>query len=574
MAELKAMGLPADLPNVENALAHLGFSSVQLCSEDQAKALENVAACWRIELNAGQVKAQQVSYLLLVIEPAFPNSQPRVYAPELKIGDWPHVERQGRLCLKATPLDANIVSRLIEHIKDALELLNFDQVQCQAEFQREFASYWSQLTNSSEGALNVVLSLLKPAMGQRGIVCYRDQGRHLLLAAEDESTLCQWYENCTGIKLKRQQLFFGVLLPRSIPWCPDDFPKVIGEVLAELHDDKLQHLLRLDQPILFMYEIMTQTGPVFAAVLCPCVKVHKHRSLTPHYLLGANFNRVNFSFIKEQLKSFKAIRLSVERVDAAWIHGRDHSPDWQTLIQAKAVVIGCGSIGSGVIEQLAKAGIGSLVLVDSDHFSSANSSRHTLGMESLSYPKAIAIKNELNQRLPHLNIKSYSKRFEHLSDIERADLCDAAVVITAGIDIEGEAVFDDWRQTLAKPMPYISCWVEPYCLVGHAVLLCDAHRLMDRFRDNKPNFRYTDWSHQSGHVIVQAGCGNVFQPHGLVDLLPTIFMTSGLVLDVLLGRAFTSCRRVWFSRVEQVNNLGGNIIKDFDAENGIVQYGW
>jgi len=51
---------------------------------------------WRIELNEGAVRSPEVTYLLLVVDAVFPNSQPRVFAPGMGSDyRWPHVEQHG-----------------------------------------------------------------------------------------------------------------------------------------------------------------------------------------------------------------------------------------------------------------------------------------------------------------------------------------------------------------------------------------------------------------------------------------------------------------------------------------------
>lgn len=97
---------------------------------------------------------------------------------------------------------------------------------------------------------------------------------------------------------------------------------------------------------------------------------------------------------------------------------------------------------------------------------------------------------------------------------------------------------------------------------------------MAGFERESPKFRLTDWPPEANHLIVEAGCGNLFQPHGAADLLPTVSMATRLVLDALVGRAPDSCRRTWFGDPEAVVALGGVARETFTEINAIRQFPW
>ena len=70
------------------------------------------------------------------------------------------------------------------------------------------------------------------------------------------------------------------------------------------------------------------------------------------------------------------------------------------LLEARAVVIGCGALGTAQAEALARAGVGSLRLVDRDFVETTNLQRQTMFTEEDArqrLPKAIACRNHLAQ---------------------------------------------------------------------------------------------------------------------------------------------------------------------------------
>ena len=117
---------------------------------------------WRVSVPPGSLQLAEVDHLIFAIDCAFPNSQPRVFAPAAGSDyRWPHVEQAGLLCLRSSRNTALISERVVIHLDDAEELLNFDEVKRQEEFKREFVTYWGhRATNASDRAR--VLSLVVP----------------------------------------------------------------------------------------------------------------------------------------------------------------------------------------------------------------------------------------------------------------------------------------------------------------------------------------------------------------------------------------------------------------------------
>ena len=99
---------------------------------------------WRVNIPAGSFELKEADHLVLAIDAAFPNSQPRVLAPAAGSDySWPHVEQAGLLCLRSSKSAAPIADRVVTHLIDAEELLNFPETKRRQEFEREFTAYWS-----------------------------------------------------------------------------------------------------------------------------------------------------------------------------------------------------------------------------------------------------------------------------------------------------------------------------------------------------------------------------------------------------------------------------------------------
>lgn len=78
------------------------------------------------------------------------------------------------------------------------------------------------------------------------------------------------------------------------------------------------------------------------------------------------------------------------------------------LREKRAVLLGLGSVGSTVAVELAKAGLGKFVLIDSDRLSPANVSRHVCDLRSLGRLKVSAVGEKLQSINPVVSIVEIS----------------------------------------------------------------------------------------------------------------------------------------------------------------------
>ena len=238
--------------------------------------------------------------------------------------------------------------------------------------------------------------------------------------------------------------------------------------------------------------------------------------------------------------------------------------------------MGCGALGASIARLLAQAGVGSFMLVDSDEIAPHNTSRHILGQRFLGQNKAKATAKMLEEDFPHiLDANPIHKYFHCCSENELVKLADCDVIVSAGIDYEGDAQIDFWRHSLSRPPVHVCTWAEPFAIVGHAVALFGKDTLLDAFDDEEQvRFRLTDWPFDSDTLVVEAGCGNVFQPHGAIELQATVNLAAGLALDVLVGTTSASFRRVWQGKRAEVSKRGGTPLPSFAESNCIREYPW
>lgn len=524
---------------------------------------------WRVNVPSGSFQFEKVDHLILAVDSRFPYSQIRVFAPAAGSDYcWPHVEHEGLLCLRPTRSSAPTVDRVVEHLSDAAELLNYSETTRRAEFEREFATYWAHLSYDQPNRERV-LSLVAPRGESREVFYFYDSKVSRFIIGDDKPALLKWLRN-SGTNPGSKDLRSTWLSRLVRPWTPQEFPSRGSEITGMIPTEIAPRYLIPDLRVPFLFEVETESGTTFAAGL---LRGPKRREVIKGF---RNISRVPVARLVNFYANQAVDRCKVSRVDGAWVHGRDHSSTFSAVKNRSVAIIGCGAIGASLARILAQAGIGEIMLVDGDNLSTANVSRHLLGIGHVGFNKASLLQCELSKQFPHLTFAhAFRRRFEHLTREELDVLARADLIVACGIDFDGEATLDQWRRSLPQPQAFLSTWVEAYATAGHAVLLYGDQSILSGFDEQeRPIYRLTDWPDDAGALIAEAGCGNSFQPHGVVELHPTIGLAAGLALDAMLGKVVVSCRRIWMGNPLMVELNGGTLRSGFTESMTIREFPW
>ncbi|UOQ95698.1 MoeB/ThiF family adenylyltransferase [Halobacillus shinanisalinarum] len=128
------------------------------------------------------------------------------------------------------------------------------------------------------------------------------------------------------------------------------------------------------------------------------------------------------------------------------------------LIQKHVLIIGAGALGTSSAEQLVRAGIGNLTIVDRDYVEMSNLQRQQLFSEKDAQermPKAIAAK----ERLQQINSEVYIEA--HIMDVQREELeelCQQVnLVLDATDNFETRMMINDVSQMYNVPWIYGGC---------------------------------------------------------------------------------------------------------------------
>lgn len=130
------------------------------------------------------------------------------------------------------------------------------------------------------------------------------------------------------------------------------------------------------------------------------------------------------------------------------------------MLKKGAIILGCGSVGSLVALELARAGVGRFFLIDMDILEYHNICRHQCGIQDVGKYKTTAVKERILQINPTAQVITEHNRIQEVPLDKIAPFCNSNTIIVGCADNrEGDLYADT---VLAKPykMPFISigCW--------------------------------------------------------------------------------------------------------------------
>ena len=130
------------------------------------------------------------------------------------------------------------------------------------------------------------------------------------------------------------------------------------------------------------------------------------------------------------------------------------------MLKKGAIILGCGSVGSLVALELARAGVGKFFLIDMDILGYHNICRHQCGIQDVGKYKTTAIKERILQINTTAQVYTEHKKIQEVPFDVITPFCNSDTIIVGCADNREGDLYADTM--LAKPykMPFISigCW--------------------------------------------------------------------------------------------------------------------
>ena len=294
-------------------------------------------------------------------------------------------------------------------------------------------------------------------------------------------------------------------------------------------------------------------------------------------VLPSDFGEIAFGFLvmgrssrwvpMSMMMGLKCTPLYVRRMDYNYLVNRAGA--MSELGNQQILLLGCGSVGSYIAENLCKMGIRNLDILDKDSFSETNLFRHYLGMSALANRansnKAQLMKCQLESEFLDIDIDSldFKERTVEAYLQEHERLKNYNLIISAlgeptlNLKINRILQENDYR------VPFICSYNEPYGIGGHVILTNASngegcleclytHIGSSELREN----RFSLVKEGQNFKKSLSGCGGSFVPYSALDSQQTAIHTVRLAISVLSGEATENCVITWFGDDEQFRSQG------------------
>lgn len=130
------------------------------------------------------------------------------------------------------------------------------------------------------------------------------------------------------------------------------------------------------------------------------------------------------------------------------------------MLQKGALIIGCGSVGSLVALELARAGVGRFFLIDMDIFGYHNICRHQCGVQDVGKYKTTALKERVLQINPMAQVITATKMIQEVDLNIIEQFCNSDTIVVGCADNREGDLYADTNLAKTYKMPFISigCW--------------------------------------------------------------------------------------------------------------------
>ena len=488
----------------------------------------------------------------------FPLNLPDFFVPVID-EVRPHIERNGRICLfdaSSVLIDENNINELlIECYDQAVSVLQIDSNTdlYRTEILREADSYWLQVSKKS---ITSTVDISKATYLNREMIHYSGEIAFYVADTEEktrvlgatfaggrdkEAHLC----DCTIIRLKKGSPL--ITIKDRYGW------NELRQYIRKYTDNGVKRRFKKHTDI--------KKKAVIEAIIL---------------VLPSDFGEIAFGFLvmgrsnrwvpMSMMLGLKCTPLYVRRMDYNYLVNRAGAMN--ELENKQILLLGCGSVGGYIAENLCKMGVRNLDILDKDSFSESNLFRHYLGMNALANKlsnKAQLMKNQLESEFLDIDIDSLDFKEPtveaYLQEPDRLKNYDLIISAlgepTLNLKINRILRENDYR------VPFICSYNEPYGIGGHAILTNTANGEgcleclytnidSSELRENRISLVKEGQNFKKNI----SGCGGSYVPYSALDSQQTAIHTVRLAISVLRGELAENCVITWFGDDEQILSQG------------------
>lgn len=493
----------------------------------------------------------------LVLPDEFPAAQVQILLHEDMCLRLPHVEETGKVCLPNL-LQADDFENPNEAVKRTVTAFDEFLRNCEdpdwiaEEFCKEAQSYWVRFCSSNrtkarrgkqDSAIRVGHLWSKPLIqcttGSAAI--YADGACVLCLGAADPTDIARRHRIDKGTVRMAEVLYVDVPIGRA--WTPAIWPRSRA-ALALLVDEITGHSKCFGD----WFESLGSSKRKARHVREP------RQGLVVFVQGGVAYGVQVFTAAQTIQGLPEVLPFNVRRIDPAWSLARDQKLHKIEALRGKRLlVIGCGSLGSPLIELLARSGVGHMDIVDDQDFASENCARHILGATSIGLKKATQLAARLTVEVPGAMVKGIvDKAVKWLCTECKPGNYDMVIECTGESTVR--MALTRMQRYAVGDVPVAYAWLEPFCSAAHVVLTTG----FDQWPTHDPADELVNvaaWPDGSGLVEIPA-CGSGFQPYGASDVWQAAGFSAERILSVLGTKAPEATVWSWMRTRAFFDSLG------------------
>lgn len=488
---------------------------------------------------------------------------PRVF-PTISVIDgkrfMPHLSSGGKLCLFD---EASVIIKqdmpeqiMLDSYDRAIEILKMDPEMQKAEVFREFFAYWE---NHAHGGMIIYTNLSAASNHEyQEYTAIGSKVNQLIVSdsIEESQTLLVNHMGCDMEDTEKYKIpcYRIRLRASSLPKMNEAFTwkNIRNFILDNLTGSQKRRFNQmLSEKVKVVNRLILLTIPSLYGDQYACLWLHH------------NSNSQKRSNALRNISDCGIDAVPTLRIDPQYMLTRGGA---ESDIREKSVLlIGCGSVGGFLAENLCQCGIGTLDILDKDRLSVDNVHRHALGFDDAvtGQYKADLLKKDLESRFPYVDIDSlsFTDRTAEAFIKEPNRLTNYDLIVSAtgnpAIDLE----INDVLFNLDSSPPFVACFNEPYGIGGHAIAVlknggCLRCLYSDPISGELAAFQGSFVKEGQSFSKTISGCSSAFVEYSVLDSQQTAIIATRLIIDVLKGKCDQTRLISWVGSAERLRNEG------------------
>ncbi len=473
---------------------------------------------------------------LFCLDNKFPDSLPKISTTKLN-NEYPHFivgENITGICfgyesdfILYGENPENIIKGSIDNF---FRLLNLEKNRQNEEFFKEFLHFWHKNT-SKENSINIHFS---PSSNAKEIILEIIFGEKIkrrigrksttLAITEDDFINKSHHKNGT----KKKAIYIPLKDITYISPFPNlwDIKNLLNSNISEESYKFLKEYKIKKESIVVIFSLFLENKfeIMFASEVFFKNKIHDN------------------SLLSKLLKNVEVKPIYSIRKDLKYLCQRIGVPTKYS--NKKIALIGCGSLGSYIANEICKLGINKIDLYDNDFLSTGNIFRHQLGINYCLINKSRGLKIKLENDFPHLNIQYFEENIDWLNFDDKNFLQYDLVIFSIGNTTTQLKVNDLLiEKKFSKPVMYT--WLDAYGTGCHAILVDYLKKGCYKCLSLDDNGQFSihskiSFTENKNDIIYGDGCGGSFSPYGNSILLKGTAMILNIIQLALDGKVYNN----------------------------------